>query len=394
MKGELKMVRKCTFLSHVSLCVLLLCSIATRTAWAQVPREIFVDVPVSGHIENSTEKRYYFIRISGTGPLFVHLQKSQGAEVGVAVHYNSLNNPPVKQIEDGADILLMVDTPEPGIYYIVLYPYRFAQGLPLDYTLTVRRRLDEVTPGQPFLGRITAGHQRHWYQLQVSGSGPLFVHLQKSQGAEVGVAVHYNSLNNPPVKRIEDRADILLMVDTPEPGIYYIVLYPYRFAQGLPLDYTLTVWVLPFNEVSGVIDLLDYDGDMTQIPVLIQIRNPGEVTPIGQHEVFLDSSGRFYFVTSLEGVYDFAAKAPHWLRRVEPGVQITSSTVVNFTLINGDIDGDNEVTLFDFGQLVAAFGSVPGAPHWNADADLDGDEEVTLFDFGVLVRNFGVMGDE
>jgi hypothetical protein len=179
MKGELKMVRKCTFLSHVSLCVLLLCSIATRTAWAQVPREIFVDVPVSGHIENSTEKRYYFIRISGTGPLFVHLQKSQGAEVGVAVHYNSLNNPPVKQIEDGADILLMVDTPEPGIYYIVLYPY--------------------------------------------------------------------------------------------------------RFAQGLPLDYTLTVWVLPFNEVSGVIDLLDYDGDMTQIPVLIQIRNPGEVTPIGQH---------------------------------------------------------------------------------------------------------------
>jgi hypothetical protein len=25
---------------------------------------------------------------------------------------------------------------------------------------------------------------------------------------------------------------------------------------------------------------------------------------------------------------------------------------------------------------------------------LDGDEEVTLFDFGVLVRNFGAIGDE
>ena len=50
--------------------------------------------------------------------------------------------------------------------------------------------------------------------------------------------------------------------------------------------------------------------------------------------------------------------------------------------------------LFDFGQLVAAFGSLPGDSNWNANADLDGDEEVTLFDFGILVRNFGVIGDD
>jgi len=52
------------------------------------------------------------------------------------------------------------------------------------------------------------------------------------------------------------------------------------------------------------------------------------------------------------------------------------------------------VTLFDFGALVAAFGSQPGDANWNPDADLDGDAEVTLFDFGVLVRNFGAMGDD
>jgi hypothetical protein len=56
--------------------------------------------------------------------------------------------------------------------------------------------------------------------------------------------------------------------------------------------------------------------------------------------------------------------------------------------------GGNEVKLFDFGQLVAAFGSLPGDSNWNANADLDGDEEVTLFDFGILVRNFGVIGDD
>jgi hypothetical protein len=52
------------------------------------------------------------------------------------------------------------------------------------------------------------------------------------------------------------------------------------------------------------------------------------------------------------------------------------------------------VKLFDFRQLVAAFGSMPGDSNWNANADLDGDEEVTLFDFGILVRNFGVIGDD
>jgi hypothetical protein len=90
-----------------------------------------------------------------------------------------------------------------------------------------------------------------------------------------------------------------------------------------------------------------------------------------------------------------AFKASHWLRAVVPGVQVTSDvTGVNVSLINGDVDGDNEVTLFDFGRLVAAFGSAPGEPNWYADADLDGDMEVTLFDFGILVRNFGLAGDD
>jgi hypothetical protein len=69
-------------------------------------------------------------------------------------------------------------------------------------------------------------------------------------------------------------------------------------------------------------------------------------------------------------------------------------TGVDVTLVNGDVDGDNEVTLLDFGRLVAAFGAIPGDDNWDADADLDGDEEVTLLDFGILVSHFGELGDE
>ncbi|GIV18292.1 MAG: hypothetical protein KatS3mg023_0043 [Armatimonadota bacterium] len=62
------------------------------------------------------------------------------------------------------------------------------------------------------------------------------------------------------------------------------------------------------------------------------------------------------------------------------------------TLINGDIDGDNEVTLLDYGILVANLGLSEQDPGFNPEADLDGDMEVTLFDFGILVNHFGEIG--
>ncbi|GBC97418.1 hypothetical protein HRbin16_03241 [bacterium HR16] len=153
--------------------------------------------------------------------------------------------------------------------------------------------------------------------------------------------------------------------------------------------------VLPAIEVNGTVALGDFGGDVGTVPVVFEIRNPGETTPIETHVVQPDSTGAYALTTSLYGTFDVAAKASHWLRQVIPGVNLTGTPVtLNFSLTNGDIDGDNEVTLFDFGALVAAFGSVPGDSNWNPDADLDGDQEVTLFDFGVLVRNFGAIGDE
>ncbi len=74
-------------------------------------------------------------------------------------------------------------------------------------------------------------------------------------------------------------------------------------------------------------------------------------------------------------------------------VQVLSESV-NIVLYPGDIDGDNEVTLFDFGRMVAAFGSVAGEDEYDVNADLDGDGEVTLWDFGLLVERFGMIGDE
>ncbi|MEJ5252709.1 MAG: hypothetical protein HPY54_03800 [Chthonomonadetes bacterium] len=163
---------------------------------------------------------------------------------------------------------------------------------------------------------------------------------------------------------------------------------------GGTFDLSDGFWFVRHATLSGVINLLDFGGDVTLVPVELQVRAPGILTPLQVHTLSLNGSGGYSLVAPLEGVYDLSAKASHWLRQTLPSVAVNGSGVANFSLVNGDVDGDSEVTLFDFGALVAAFGSMPGDPNWNANADLDGDDEVTLFDFGILVRNFGAIEDD
>ncbi|MDW8321790.1 MAG: carboxypeptidase-like regulatory domain-containing protein, partial [Armatimonadota bacterium] len=114
------------------------------------------------------------------------------------------------------------------------------------------------------------------------------------------------------------------------------------------------------HPISGNVELRDYEGDITQVPVAVELRQGGNV--VRTATVSLDANGNYTIPAVLPGTYDLAFKASHWLRTVVQGVTVGESAVtgVDVSLTNGDIDGDNEVTLFDFGALVAAFGAVPG----------------------------------
>lgn len=146
--------------------------------------------------------------------------------------------------------------------------------------------------------------------------------------------------------------------------------------------------------ISGNIELKEYAGDVTQVPIDAELRQGG--VAVRTETLFTDSAGNYVIPNVASGTYDVAFKASHWLRAVVPNVTVANADVtgVDVSLTNGDIDGDNEVTLFDFGELVAAFGALPGDDNWNPNADLDGDAEVTLFDFGILVGSFGAIGDD
>lgn len=170
-------------------------------------------------------------------------------------------------------------------------------------------------------------------------------------------------------------------------GIYWPIATTY-----LDVD-NVALWAQP--TLLGRVLLGDYAGDYRCQRVQVQIRNrSGYVVWQGQAPLSVDGEFEVVWEAGLPaGVYDVAIRGTHWLQRVVAGMSLPGG-VLDVKLANGDIDGDNEVTLFDFGGLVRAFGSMPGDANWNPNADLDGDEEVSLFDFGILVSNFGMVGQE
>jgi len=72
----------------------------------------------------------------------------------------------------------------------------------------------------------------------------------------------------------------------------------------------------------------------------------------------------------------------------------TSTTNLGaITLVNGDVNGDNEVGSGDFDIVAAKFGLSIGDAQYSAYADLDGDGEIGASDFDIVVGNFGRTGD-
>ena len=60
------------------------------------------------------------------------------------------------------------------------------------------------------------------------------------------------------------------------------------------------------------------------------------------------------------------------------------------TLCRGDLDGDGDVDVFDFGAFAPNFGTISGASRCQGDMDCDGD--VDVFDFGAFAPTFGCIG--
>lgn len=158
------------------------------------------------------------------------------------------------------------------------------------------------------------------------------------------------------------------------------------------------VWRLtessPSRAVSGTLVFNDVTSGRQPLGVLFQYRDASTQAVLASLQVGIPTTGQFT-IPAPTGNMVLSVQHGTWLRRTIP-VNTTGANVtgVNFSLINGDVDGDNEIGPGDFGQLATAFLSSNGDPNWNARADLDRDGEVGPGDFGILATNFLVAGDE
>jgi ABC-type transport system substrate-binding protein len=60
-----------------------------------------------------------------------------------------------------------------------------------------------------------------------------------------------------------------------------------------------------------------------------------------------------------------------------------------FLTLEGDLNGDRTVNIFDVVMISSAFDSKPGDPHWNPMADVVKDGEIDIYDAVVVCRQYG-----
>lgn len=135
-----------------------------------------------------------------------------------------------------------------------------------------------------------------------------------------------------------------------------------------------------------------YEGDCSSLPLQVEVRSASTGDALLTFSPKMNADGTFNLILT-PSTYTLAFKADRSLRRVLTGITVPAGTLA-VNLVNGDADGDNEVSLFGFGKLVGAFGKLEGEEGFEPTADFDGDGEISLFDFGILVRNFGEVADD
>lgn len=148
-----------------------------------------------------------------------------------------------------------------------------------------------------------------------------------------------------------------------------------------------------------------FDARETNPPsgVTLEFREVGTTNVLHTRRAPVRPDGTYEVLSVPTGTYDIVVKPRGFLSRTLRNSPIEGSmTGLDLAFVNGDIDGDNSVTVFDYDKLSAFFDKTSADSDWATadadgiaprDADLDGDGAVTVFDYDVLSRNFDQIGD-
>ncbi|MBX7135910.1 MAG: hypothetical protein K1X67_24845 [Fimbriimonadaceae bacterium] len=146
----------------------------------------------------------------------------------------------------------------------------------------------------------------------------------------------------------------------------------------------------PAGNITGTVSLGDWVGAVAGQQVTFEVMDTGTSTVQTTATATLGVGGTYSMNPNVPiGTYDVYVKASHWLRKARTTLSLTAGGVtgIGFTVTNGDIDGDNEVGIGDYGILSVQYGTT------NPQSDLNGDGEVDIADYSILSTHYGQVGD-
>ncbi len=158
------------------------------------------------------------------------------------------------------------------------------------------------------------------------------------------------------------------------------------------------------SPISGSVVFQDYNLTPDTQQLQVEIRQANSATVIQSTTVTPNTVGDFTVPACASGPVDIWVKGKHWLAKKYTNVNLNSGGIsgLTFSLLNGDIDGDNTITVFDYSVLSDYFDRNSSQAGWTTvgvngfapvDADLDGDEAITVFDYSYISNNFDLLGD-
>jgi hypothetical protein len=190
---------------------------------------------------------------------------------------------------------------------------------------------------------------------------------------------------------------------TPEPGQDRSGIGPGEADEG---DYTLLINGIPFEgtiqrgfadwyrltvvakAVYGHVSVDSFKGDLSQVEITFELREPGTQHVLQTEYLMLGSDGSYRFETSETGLVDVAAKGAVWLRSVQTVDLDGPPDPVDFSLVGGDANGDNEVNLVDVNLVLLNFGKTGSG----LIGDVNGNAQVEIADLNLVLFRFSTVG--
>lgn len=129
------------------------------------------------------------------------------------------------------------------------------------------------------------------------------------------------------------------------------------------------------------------------VPLSISLTTAGSSQPAYTFTPTTDNSGKFTLTGIVPGTYQVRVKHSHTLQNLKTVTLAAGGNTIDFgTLLEGDANNDNAVSLIDFSILATTYSKCQGTAGYDSRADFNGDTCITLLDFSLLVSNYGKSG--